>query len=132
VGGSGLGAEAGETAEEAMRFAQMDADGGGSVSFAELVRLRPLLTTRYSLLATRHSPLLTIPTYYSLLATHNLLGALPAAANRPGGAHAARLQRACGGAGARRAYGSAPEGGKLNVTRRAHSSCSPLHVTANA
>jgi hypothetical protein len=67
----------------------------------------------------------------SLLATHNLLGALPAAANRPGRAHAARLQRACGGAGARRAYGSAPEGGKLNVTRRAHSSCSPLHVTAN-
>jgi hypothetical protein len=65
VGGSGLGAEAGETAEEAMRFAQMDADGGGSVSFAELVRLCPLLTTRYSLLATRHSPL--SPTYYSYL-----------------------------------------------------------------
>ena len=45
VGGSGLGSstEAGDgavgvTPEEAMRFAQMDSDGGGTVSFSELVR----------------------------------------------------------------------------------------------
>ena len=43
VSGSGLGGDVGETAEEAMRFAQMDADGGGSVSFAELVRPNPNL-----------------------------------------------------------------------------------------
>ena len=103
------------------------------------------LTTRYTRYTRYATPdhLLLLLTYtdYSRLTTHDLPGALPAAANRPGRAHAARLQRACGGAGARRAYGSAPEtvcaGLKAAQAERegsdelslTPSSCSPTRVT---
>ena len=74
VSGSGLGADVGqmdaEAAEEAMRFAQMDADGGGSVSFAELVRLRQRQLTHYSLLTTLHYLLLLLTTHDSLLTAY--------------------------------------------------------------
>ena len=74
VSGSGLGADVGqmdaEAAEEAMRFAQMDADGGGSVSFAELVRLRQRQLTHYSLLTTLHYLLLLLTTHDSQLTAY--------------------------------------------------------------
>ena len=54
MSGSGLGGDVGETAEEAMRFAQMDADGGGSVSFAELVR--PIPNLRSNPVLVEHAP----------------------------------------------------------------------------
>ena len=51
-------------------MAEMDADGGGSVSFAELVRLRQRQLTHYSLLTTLHYLLLLLTTHDSQLTAY--------------------------------------------------------------